>query len=534
MLAFGLNTDVFALVFVRRQAPVCLPSMRLIFSKVRFFHLAAVLFLPAAALHADIVLAPLFTHGAVLQRDQPIPVWGHAAPGEAIKVTFGGETTATTAGSDGRWRVALRARPAQAEPGELVVQGRDTLRVRNVVVGDVWLCGGQSNMAFTLYRGLNADAEIGAANFPLIRHFLVPRRVTEKPAEDAPGVWQVCHPDAAANFSGVAYFFARDLFLRHGVPIGLVNSTWGGTQVESWMSEAAVRRDPSAAAIQGRWQKRLDDHPAKLANYERLLAEWQSGADAARARGEVFDRPAPPKAEGPLSHWMPAGLYNAMIAPLVPTPFRGVIWYQGEANAPRAAEYASLFQGLIRQWREDFGRELPFYFVQLANHNRQSDQTRVTWAYLREAQAEALALPHTGMVVTIDIGDVNDVHPKNKQEVGRRLALLARRHLFGEAVNCSGPIFKSAQRDGNAIRVTFEHGSGLNSRGRPITGVEVAGADRKFVPATAWIEGDVLMASADGAPEPRAVRYAWHNFPEASLFNAEGLPASPFRSERWD
>jgi sialate O-acetylesterase len=430
--------------------------------------------------------------------------------------------------------VTLRARPASREPGELVVRGRDTVRVRDVLVGDVWLCGGQSNMAFTVYRGLNANAEIGAANFPLIRHFLVPRRVAEKPAEDAPGVWQVCHPDAAADFTGVGYFFARDLFLRHGVPIGLVNSTWGGTQVESWMNEAAWHRDPAADGIQRRWEQRLVAYPEKQADYKARVAEWQAKADAARVKGEAFDLPAPLEAEGQGSRWQPAGLYNAMIAPLVPVYFRGVIWYQGEANAPRAAEYASLFKGLIAQWREDFGADLPFYFVQLANHDRQSDKTQVTWAYLREAQMAALALPATGMVVSIDIGDVQDVHPKNKQEVGRRLALLARHHLEGEPVNFSGPVFQSARREGRALRVAFAHGTGLNSRGAPIVGVEVAGPDRKFVAASARIDGETLVVEAESVSEPVAVRYAWHNFPTACLFGGDGLPAAPFRSERWD
>ena len=483
---------------------------------------------------SDVVLAPLFTHGVVLQRDRPIPVWGRADPGEALKVTFRGDSASTSAGSDGRWRVTLRAQPARIDAGELVVQGRDTVRVRDVLVGDVWLCGGQSNMSFTVYRGLNANAEIGAANFPLIRHFLVPRRVAERPAEDVSGSWQICHPDAVADFTAVGYFFARDLFLRRGIPIGLVNATWGGTQVESWMSEAAVRCDPAQSEIYLRWQKRLDDYPAKASEYKRALAQWQERADAARAKGEVFDAPAPPEAEGPASRWMPAGLYNAMIAPLVPAAFRGVIWYQGEANAPRASEYASLFQGMIRQWRDEFGPDLPFYFVQLANHNRQSDKTRVTWAYLREAQAEALTLPHTGMVVAIDIGDVDDVHPKNKQEVGRRLALIARQRLDGEPVVFSGPIFKTAQREGSTLRVTFEHAAGLTSRGAPIVGVEIAGADHKFVPAIARIERDTLVVSAESVPEPGALRYAWHNYPVACLFNENGLPAAPFRSKRWD
>jgi sialate O-acetylesterase len=508
------------------------------FSKVSFFRVRTSLLIVIGLLvqpsYADVILAPLFQNGAVLQRDRPIPVWGQAAPGEVVRVTFRDESTETRAGSDGRWRVTLQARPASSEGAELVVRGMDTVRVRDVLVGDVWLCGGQSNMAFTVYRGLNANAEMGVANFPLIRQFLVPRRVAEQPANDAPGTWQICHPDSVADFSGVGYFFARDLHLRNGVPIGLVNATWGGTQIESWMNEASVGQDPANAEIRRRWQVRLDQYPKRKAEAGRLRAEWQAKASAATAKGEVFDQPAPPAAEGPGSRWLPAGLYNAMIAPLVPMPFRGVLWYQGEANAPRAAEYASLFKGLIRQWRADFGADLPFYFVQLANHDRATDQTKVTWAYLREAQEEALALPATGMVVTLDIGDVQDVHPKNKQEVGRRLALIARRQLENEPVDASGPVFKSARREGGAMRITFDHGEGLTSRGAPIVGVEVAGADRKFVPAVARIEGDTLVASAGAVPAPEAVRYAWHNFPTACLFDGSGLPAAPFRSQRWD
>jgi sialate O-acetylesterase len=502
--------------------------------KPRLLNLTLAFWLGATGLRADVVLAPLFADGAVLQRDQPIPVWGRAEPGEEIKVSFRDDSAVTAAGPDGRWRVTLRARPALAEASVLVVQGRDTVRVRDLLVGDVWLCGGQSNMAFTVSRGLNAAAEIGAANFPMIRHFLVPRKVAEEPAERVTGVWQVCHPDTVADFSGVAYFFARDLFLRNQVPIGLVNSTWGGTQIESWMNEAAVGNDPSSEAITRRWQKRLDDYPEKLADYKRLLAEWQTAADEAREKGQVFTQPAPPKAEGPVSRWMPAGLYNAMIAPLVPTPFRGVIWYQGEANAPRASEYASLFKGLIRQWRADFGTDLPFYFVQLANYDRQFDKTKVTWAYLREAQEEALALPNTGMVVTIDIGEVQDVHPRNKQEVGRRLALIARHDLENEPVEFSGPLFESATREGPEMRVVFTHANGLKAAGAGLTDFELAGEDRKFVPATARIEGESVIVRAASVPVPIAVRYAWHNFPQASLFNSDGLPAAPFRSVRWE
>lgn len=483
---------------------------------------------------AEVVLAPLFSNGGVLQRDRPIPVWGRAAPGEEIEVRFDGETAKTRADQSGRWRVELKARKASIEGKELVVRGEDTVRVRDLLIGDVWLCSGQSNMAFTVYRGLNANAEIGFANFPLIRHYLVPRRVAERPAEDITGVWQICHPDSVADFTGIGYFFARDLFLRNGVPVGLINSTWGGTQIESWMDEAAVRADPAAEEIFKRWEQRLAEYPAKAAGYPETLADWKAQIDEARRSGKEWTTPAPSAPEGPGSRWMPAGLYNAMIAPLGPVPLRGVLWYQGEANAPRAAEYASLFRGMIEQWRRDYGAELPFYFVQLANHDRTSDKTQRTWAFLREAQQSVLDLPHTGMVVTIDIGDVQDVHPKNKQEVGRRLALLVRAKLEGEAVEFSGPMFsRIAPESGGKLRVFFEHARGLNSRGREIAAVEVAGADRVFHPARATIEGENLVVHAVAVSEPVAVRYAWHNFPDATLCNADGLPAAPFRSHPW-
>src|SRR5688572_3121238 len=221
-------------------------SPKVSFLRIPGLGLGVALWILAMPLKADVTLAPLFQHGAILQRERPIPVWGRAEPGESIRVTFHGESVETLTGSDGRWRVTLRAQPASSDGAELIVQGRDTVRVRDVLVGDVWLCGGQSNMAFTVYRGLNANAEIGVANFPLIRHFLVPRRVAHNPATDVSGVWQICHADSVADFSGVGYFFARDLHRRNGIPVGLVNATWGGTQIESWMAEAAVRQDPAS------------------------------------------------------------------------------------------------------------------------------------------------------------------------------------------------------------------------------------------------------------------------------------------------
>ncbi len=491
------------------------------------------LVLPFPPARADVALAPLFRDGAVLQRAQPLPVWGYAKPGERITVRFRTTTVETTATSDGHWRLILPAQAPSTQPAEMIVKGNNTLHVRDVLVGDVWLCAGQSNMEWIVGDSANAAEEIAAANFPLIRHFKIPHLVAARPQADLPGEWVACNPSTVAAFSAVAYFFARELQRKTGIPIGLVNSSWGGTQVESWMSPAAVRASPYDAALQSRWQKRLTDYPANRTKYESDLAKWQMTQAASPATGQALLTPAPREPEGPDSRWMPGGLYNAMIAPLVPAALRGVIWYQGEANAPRHSEYAVLFTSMIQQWREAFGRELPFYFVQLANHNREFDKTRQTWAYLREAQASALALPATGMAVTIDIGDVTNVHPKNKQEVGRRLALIARAQLEHEAIEYSGPQLAGATPEGRAIRVRFRHAAGLQAGGHPLAAFEIAGADHRYLPAEATIEGETVVVMAPTVTAPVAVRYAWHNFPDAGLFNGAGLPAAPFRTDRW-
>jgi sialate O-acetylesterase len=313
-----------------------------------------------------------------------------------------------------------------------------------------------------------------------------------------------------------------------------VNSNWGGTQIESWMSDAALRADPAAPEIFARWQKVLADYPAKVAAHGKAVAKWAHDAAAAKAAGQPFTRRKPAVPEGPGSRWQPSGMYHAMIAPLAPAALRGVLWYQGEANGARAAEYRTLFPGLIRQWRTGFGQpNLPFYFVQLANFARPVDKSDQQWAFLREAQAGALALPATGMAVTIEIGDPTNIHPKNKQEVGRRLALLARAQLGGETIEFAGPVFVAAKPEGGALRVSFTHAAGLRLGGAGPTGFEVAGEDRKFVPAAARIEGDSLLVSAGVVPHPVAVRYAWRNAPPATLFNLAGLPAAPFRSDTW-
>ena len=482
----------------------------------------------AATALADITLAPLFREGAVLQRDRPLVVWGRAAAAEKVAVKFRSQAASVITGADGRWQVTLKPEKASAVPSELTATGANQVVVRDVLVGDVWLCSGQSNMAFVLKNALGAEQAIAAADFPLIRQFKVPNVVAEKPADNVGGGWVTCSPATAATFSAVAYFFARDLHQKLNVPIGLVNSSWGGTQIESWISEPALRNDPAATEVYAQWTTLLEDYPAKL-------AEWEAGKKAAKSAGKAMPRGAR-KPDGPGSRWQPAGIYNAMIAPLVPYGLRGALWYQGEANGDRHGQYASLFTRMIKQWREDFGQPLPFYFVQLANFEGGRGNKRDSWAYLREAQASALALPNTGMAVTIDIGDPKDIHPKNKEEVGRRLALHARKQLFGDQVETDGPVFASAKREGATMRVSFTHAAGLRlqpARSDDRISFEIAGEDRKFVPATARVDGDTVVVSSDQVPAPVAVRYAWRNSPDARLFNAAGLPAAPFRSDDW-
>lgn len=481
---------------------------------------------------ADVTLAPLFRDGVILQRGQPLPVWGQAAPNEKVSVHFGPASAQVTAAPDGSWRVHLPAQAASTTPGELIVTGLNTVRVRDVLVGDVWLCAGQSNMEWTVEHAADAAREIAAAHHPLIRHFKVPHRGAEKPQTDVPGEWAVCTPASVGSFSAVAYFFARNLQQATGVPIGLINCSWGGTPVESWMGSAALSLDPANHRIRAQWEKRVVAYAAAQVKHRQALTEYRIARVQAKAAGTPLTTPEP-RAPRLDQRWMPSGLYNAMIAPFVPAALAGVIWYQGEANAPTHEEYASLFNRMIGQWRESFGRELPFYFVQLANHNRASDPTRLTWASLREAQRSALALPGTGMAVTIDIGEVDNVHPKNKQEVGRRLALIARAQLQQEKIEYSGPLVAKSEREGRAIRVYFNHATGLHTGGRPLTALEIAGKDHRFIPAEARVENESVVVFSPQILEPVAVRYAWHNFPDACLFNGAGLPASPFHTDKW-
>jgi len=508
--------------------------------------LAAAALLMSPSLRADVVLAPLFTDHAVLQQGKPVPVWGRGAPNEKVTVTFRDQVIQATAGSDGRWIVYLDALKPGA-PAELVVAGRNTIKLQDVVVGEVWVCSGQSNMEFRVwgppgdvYRVNDADAEVAAARFPLIREFKVDRAVAAQPADTARGAWVVCSPATAGSFGAVGYFFARDLNQRLGVPVGIIDDAWGGTAIESWLSDYALRGNPAFAVVDQRWAEAMVNWPAKVAAYRAAVAAQEKDEAAARAAGSaqlaafLKTKPWLPPPPSPESPDAPRSTFNGMVNPLLPCALRGVLWYQGEANTGRPGEYRALFEALITAWRAHWGQgDVPFYWVQLPNFDG-GDGRGTNWARLREAQAQALALPATGMAVAIDIGDPNNIHPRNKQEVGRRLALIARHHLYNIPGDWSGPTFSSATREGAALRVRFAHtDGGLVAHARPADSFQIAGADRKFFPAVTRIDRDTVIVSSRDVKAPVAVRYAWTNAPDANLFNGAGLPAAPFRSDDW-
>jgi sialate O-acetylesterase len=398
-----------------------------------------------------------------------------------------------------------------------------------VLAGDVWVASGQSNMEMALKSVDSAPAEIASANYPRIRLLHVKNRVASYPLDDVEAApWAACTPETAPGFSAVAYFFGRKLHEKLGVPIGLIESAWGGTPADAWTSLRALSSDASLMPVFAEWARMTDGVATARVRRERQLKEWREAVERAKAGGTA--PPDFPWAGNDSGEWAPAGLYNALIAPLTRFPIRGAIWYQGESNASRqrAPLYARLFQTMIQDWRHGWGQgDFPFLFVQLANYRAAPD---AKWPEVREAQFQTLALANTGMAVTIDIGNPTDIHPKNKQDAGGRLALAARAIAYGEKIEYSGPLFRQATPEGSSLRVWFDHANGLRATAGDPRGFEVAGADRKFVPAEARIDGAAVVVSSPSVPVPVYVRYGWSDNPECNLYNSEGLPASPFRS----
>jgi sialate O-acetylesterase len=491
------------------------------------------------ALRADVVMPAFFGSGMVLQRDVPIQIWGKAAPGEKVSVSLADSSADTVAAKTGLWRVTLPARAGGDAPLSLRVRGLNELRFTDVLMGDVWLCSGQSNMNFRLANADNAEAEIARASFPRLRLFTVAREVADTPQFDVKGSWQACSPENVGSFSAVAYFFGLQLHQELGIPVGLIHSSWGGTAAEAWTPRETLAASDELQPILARWDATMADFPRLKAEFEankdRLVAEWKVAVVEAKKAGRT--PPSEPKLRtGPGTQYQPAGLYHAMIAPLATLPLRGVIWYQGEANAGRAEQYRTLFPAMIGAWRAAWCRaDLPFLYVQLPNLARQPEPSRSGWAELREAQLITLAVPHTGMAVIIDIGDPGNLHPTNKLDVGKRLALAAGTLVYGRpAAGRLSPFFDHAETKGAQMTVHFKTVDSLTVHGGgELKGFAVAGADKVFHFASAKIDGETVVVTSDAVPAPVAVRYAWADNPDCNLVSSAGLPASPFRSDDW-
>jgi sialate O-acetylesterase len=472
----------------------------------RFFLSCVVTCLMVPYSYADVRLPALVSNNMVLQRNKPLHIWGWADKGEKVTVSFFNSTYKVTAAADGKWQVTLPARPAGG-PYTMTIKGNNVITLDNILIGEVWIASGQSNMEMPVNgwsHVINFEQEIKAANYPEIRLFQINHTTSTAPQEDVvtwKGGWLACTPENVPLFSSVGYFFAREIYTHEHIPVGVIHTSWGGTVAEAWTSGESLKTMPAFADT----VKALESLPE-------------------------------PKAPGDPNK--ATLLYNAMIHPLLPYPIRGAIWYQGESNADRAYQYRELFPLMIKDWRRHWNTgEFPFYFVQLANFkDKKTEPAASAWAELREAQLRTLSLPNTGMASAVDIGDAKDIHPRNKQEVGRRLSLIARAQVYGEKIPFSGPVYLSKQIAGSKITVSFKYtddGLMMKHGTAALTGFEIAGEDKEFHLAQAKISGEHVIVWSDEVKNPVAVRYGWADNPDGNLYNGAGLPASPFRTDDW-
>lgn len=492
----------------------------------------AVLAAPAAL--ADVRLPALVGNNMCLQQGESLKIWGWADPQEKVNVSFNGQNVSSVADAAGNWCVKLPPLKCGG-PFDMTIAGKNTITLSNVVIGEVWVCSGQSNMAWSMAAVKNAAEEIAAANFPNIRLFQVPRVTAQQPVNDVKSQWNVCSPQTVPGFSAVAYMFGRNLHQSLQVPIGLIDTSWGGTPAEAWTTAPSIKADPDYKQQLANWDKTIANHPAAMEQHKLTVEKWKQDCTAAKAAGKPLP-PAPRAPQGADSPNRPANLYNGMIAPLTNYAIAGAIWYQGESNAGRAYQYRKLLPLMISDWRSAWGKDFPFYIVQLANYMaRKWEPAESAWAELREAQSMTAALPNNGQAVIIDVGEATDIHPRDKQTVGYRLALLALVNPYGqEDIEYSGPQASALRIEGNKARVMFTHAEGMAPKGgKFLTGFQIAGADRKWYNASAKVAGDSVLVHSRKVPCPVAVRYAWADNPRANLYNAAGLPASPFRTDDW-
>jgi len=514
---------------------------------------AAALLAASLSLQAAVKMPAIFGSGMVLQREKPAPVWGWADNGESVTVTFAGQTKTATADADGRWMLRLDPMPASAEGRAMAVKGANALTFDNVLVGEVWLCSGQSNMEWTVSNSANAKQEIEASANPLIRHVKISHVHLPKPSTNVhAGGWQQASPQTTGGFTAVGYFFGRALFEKLNVPIALIGSNWGGTRIEPWTPPCGFRLVPELKSLSDRVDSWYSETPiGRQAHLDVIakLKEWMPRAEAAlalnQAAPEIPTFPIPGS-----SHQEATKIYNGMIHGLVPFAIRGAIWYQGESNGGESLSYFHKTQALVGGWRKIWGQgDFPYYLVQLANYtgDNKNPNGGDGYARIREAQRKCMEIENVGMAVIIDIGEAGDIHPRNKQDVGKRLALWALAKDYGKDVVFSGPLYRSAEVEGSRIRVSFDSvGAGLIVGRKdglaPVAEVSdgklerfaIAGADKVWHWADAVIDGQTVVVSSPKVAEPVAVRYAYSANPVGrNLYNREGLPASPFRTDSW-
>jgi len=486
----------------------------------------------------NLSLHPLIKDGAVLQRDVPLPVTGRAEPGTKVIIEWKGQSHTGSADPSGKWSVLLPAGPAESQGQTLRVQsGKDSLTITNLLVGEVWLASGQSNMEWILEKCAVQSAEAAQAADPQLRFTTIPRSIADRPMENVPVVWQTATPESVLKLSAVAYFFARDLRKELKVPVGIISSAYGGTPAESWTPEDTLAADPLLSPALEKRKNYPAEYPKLLTEYEEKKPAYEAAVAAAKAAGTKPPAKLNPPQPVGNNPYLASVLWNSMISPLLPYPIRGVIWYQGEANAKRAEKYEALLSSMIRAWRKAWKLgDFPFLLVQLADFNNDPEGAAGTsWARLRDAQtAVADKVTRCGVGVTLGLGDAEDIHPQRKMEVGQRLALLARKIAYGQDIPCTGPILETAKTNGREMELTFRsvQGSLRTADGQEPGSFYVAGKDLQFHPAKARIDGSRVILSNPEVSAPAFARYAWSNRPEnPNLTDGSGLPARPFRTD---
>ncbi len=497
---------------------------------------------------SQIKLPLLISDNMVIQRDSEISLWGSGSGKVTVKPSWTSDVYAVDCDGDGNWLVKVKT-PAAGSVYTIEFTDADgSVTVANILAGEVWLCGGQSNMQFNIMRSYMSNTEVAlASKFPDIRMFTVEPAVADEPQSQCAGKWYVSSSSTVRGFSAIGYLFGKELHRQLGVPIGLIDNSWGGTPAQTWVKREVLEADADLKPILDADQKIIANKSVYEKEYEQLLDAWQKGVEKSKQLGQTAPaKPMPPMGLRPQNR--SSTLYNGMIHPLLNYKIKGVIWYQGESNVDRAYQYRKLFASLIESWRQDWNDpDMPFYFVQLAGFYEHLPNAHPAvwpekgepgdddWAELREAQLMTLKLPNTGMACTIDIGEPYDIHPANKLDVARRLALWALSGSYGiKNLTISGPLYKGYTVEADKIRISFDHtDGGLIAKGTAVEGFQIAGEDKKFVWADAVIDGETVVVSSEKIEKPVAVRYAWKKFPYCNLFNKKGLPASPFRTDDW-